>query len=61
MDNPGFTRGIAEIDLAFNPINSYYYDREIVRKLGRSSTASRRDKLMPTVKAVVDFLRNELR
>ena len=60
QENPGFTRALAEFDLGFNPINSYYYDREQVRQLSRSSTASRRDKTMPAVKALVDFLKKEL-
>ena len=61
QENPGFTRGIAEFDLPFNPINSYYFDREQVKRLARSATAERRDRQMPVVKELVDFLKKELR
>ncbi|HYJ90449.1 MAG TPA: M91 family zinc metallopeptidase [Pyrinomonadaceae bacterium] len=59
QQNPGFTKALAEIDVPFNPINSYYYDREQVKNLGKSATAKRRDKFMPMAKMVVDFLKKE--
>ena len=59
LQNHGFTRALAEIGVPFNPINSYYYDREQVRNLGRSATAKRRDTLMPLSKSAIEFLKKE--
>ena len=60
QENPGFTRALAEFELPFNPINSYYYDREQVKNFGRSRVAKGRDATMPMAKMVVEFLKKEL-
>jgi len=61
QENPGFTRAIAELDLPFNPINSYYYDREQIKNLGKSTLAKSRDTTMPMAKVVVEFLKKEFK
>jgi len=60
QENPGFTKALAQIDLPFNPINSYYYDPE-VKTYGRSRVAKSRDTMMPPAKMVVEFLKEHVR
>src|SRR5262249_38653903 len=61
QENPGFTKALAQIDLPFNPINSFYYDREQVKNLGRSQFAKSRDTMMPMAWMVVAFLKEHVR
>lgn len=60
-ENPGFTKGIAEIDTAFNPINAYYYDRGLVMRLSNSAMAQGRDNIIPKAERLIKFLRKEFK
>jgi len=56
-ENPFFTRGLADIDVPFNPIRAYYLKPAQAKAYSHSHTARRRDHLMPIVKAAKEYLR----
>jgi hypothetical protein len=58
LENPDFTRGFININAPFNPINAYYQDREIARQFSKSATARGRDKVMPILKVIKNFIRD---
>jgi Effector protein len=58
LENPGFTKGFININAPFNPINAYYQDKEVARQFSKSATARGRDKVMPILHVIKNFLRN---
>jgi hypothetical protein len=61
QDNPGLTQAIADVDVPFNPLNAYYMKPSVAEKMSRSKFAKDRDRSVPILKMVVDFVKQHVR